>query len=269
MSVAGKLEIKSVSKHYDVDQNRLQVLSGLSFDVHSGHFLSIVGASGCGKSTLLRLISGLDDDYEGDILLSGEHIYGPSLKRGIVFQDHRLLPWLTLEQNIGLSLENTGWSARAKKEAIRAQIELVGLSGFEKAYTHQLSGGMAQRAAIARALANKPEILLLDEPLGALDAITRIRLQEEMLRIWRVEGTTMILVTHDVDEAIFLSNEIVVMSSNPGRITKRFLVNLATPRDRASAEFIELKRQVLVELHLYRQQSKDAQENGIDMASLI
>jgi sulfonate transport system ATP-binding protein len=269
MSVAGKLEIKSVSKHYIVGQDRLQVLSGLSFDVNSGHFLSIVGASGCGKSTLLRLISGLDDDYEGEILLSGEPISGPSLKRGIVFQDHRLLPWLTLEQNIGLSLENTGWSAKAKKDAIREQIDLVGLAGFETAYTHQLSGGMAQRAAIARALANKPEILLLDEPLGALDAITRIRLQEELLRIWRVEGTTMILVTHDVDEAIFLSNEIVVMSSNPGRIIKRFVVDSSSSRDRASPEFIELKRQVLVELHLYRQQPKDTRESGLDMASLI
>jgi sulfonate transport system ATP-binding protein len=269
MSATGTLEIKSVSKSYTVGQSPLQVLSGVSFDAKSGHFLSIVGASGCGKSTLLRLISGLDDDYEGDILLDGEHISGPSLARGIVFQDHRLLPWLTLEQNIGLSLENTGWSSKDKKETIRKQIELVGLSGFEKAYTHQLSGGMAQRAAIARALANKPEILLLDEPLGALDAITRIRLQEELLRIWRVEGTTMILVTHDVDEAIFLSNEIVVMGSNPGRVTKRFIVNLPSPRDRASAEFIELKRQVLVELHLYRQQPKDAQENELDMALLI
>jgi sulfonate transport system ATP-binding protein len=269
MSATGTLEIKSVNKSYTVDQNILHVLDDVSFEVKAGHFLSIVGASGCGKSTLLRLISGLDDDYAGDILLNGERISGPSLARGIVFQDHRLLPWLTLEQNIGLSLENAGWSSKDKQEAVRKQIALVGLSGFEKAYTHQLSGGMAQRAAIARALVNKPEILLLDEPLGALDAITRIRLQEELLRIWRVEGTTMILVTHDVDEAIFLSNEIMVMSSNPGRITKRFIVNFPAPRDRASAEFIELKRQVLVELHLYRQQPKDAQENDVDMALYI
>jgi sulfonate transport system ATP-binding protein len=269
MSASGKLEIRAVRKHYAVDRNRLQILSGVSLDVGPGHFLSIVGPSGCGKSTLLRLVVGLDVDYGGDILLNGKRISGPSLARGIVFQDHRLLPWLTLEQNIGLSLENTGWGSQAKADAIREQIALVGLSGFEKAYPHQLSGGMAQRAAIARALVNKPDILLLDEPLGALDAITRIRLQEELLRIWRVEGTTMILVTHDVDEAIFLSNEIVVMSSNPGRISKRFIVYSPLPRDRASDEFTELKRLILAELHLYRQKSEDAPETGIDMAAFI
>ncbi|MDR2745292.1 MAG: ABC transporter ATP-binding protein [Desulfovibrio sp.] len=269
MGTAGKLEIRSVRKHYTVDGNRLQILSGVTFDVGSGHFLSIVGPSGCGKSTLLRLIVGLDSEYDGDILLNGERIGRPSRERGIVFQDHRLLPWLTLEQNIGLSLENTGWSAQAKKEAVRGQTTLVGLSGFENAYPHQLSGGMAQRAAIARALINKPGILLLDEPLGALDAITRIRLQEELLRIWRVEGTTMILVTHDVDEAIFLSNEIVVMSSHPGRISRRFIVSLPSPRDRAGNEFIELKRLILAELHLYRQKAQNETENWMNMASLI
>ncbi|MDR3175493.1 MAG: ABC transporter ATP-binding protein [Desulfovibrio sp.] len=268
MGASGKLELRSVHKQYAVGRNMLQVLSGVSLDVGPGHFLSIVGPSGCGKSTLLRLVVGLDVDYGGDILLDGNRIAGPSLARGIVFQDHRLLPWLTLEQNIGLSLENSDWSARAKADAIREQITLVRLSGFEKVYPHQLSGGMAQRAAIARALINKPDILLLDEPLGALDAITRIRLQEELLRIWSVEGTTMILVTHDVDEAIFLSNEIVVMSSNPGSISKRFTVALSSPRDRASSGFIELKRQILAELHLY-QQKTEAVEDCVDMAALI
>jgi len=263
VSVAGTLEIKSVSKSYPVGRNRwLDVLSEVSFDVRSGHFLSLVGPSGCGKSTLLRLIVGLDTDYEGDIFLHGERIAGPSLARGVVFQSHRLLPWLTIGQNIALSLENTDWSTEAKKETIRELIALVGIAGFEKAYPHQLSGGMAQRAAIARALANKPEILLLDEPLSSLDAITRMRLQDELLRIWRTEGSSIILVTHDVDEAIYLSNEIVVMSAD-GRIAKRFAISSPLPRDRASNEFIELKRLVLTELHLYQQRNDTAHDMGM------
>jgi sulfonate transport system ATP-binding protein len=260
--MAGTLEIKAVSKSYAVGGNRLNVLSEVSFDVRSGHFLSIVGPSGCGKSTLLRLIVGLDTNYEGGIFLHGERIAGPSLARGIVFQSHRLPPWLTIEQNIALSLENTGWSPEARQEAIRELIALVGIAGFEKVYPHQLSGGMAQRAAIARALANKPEILLLDEPFSSLDAITRMRLQEELLRIWRTEGRTIILVTHDVDEAIFLSNEIIVMSAD-GRIVKRFTISSPLPRDRASYEFIELKRLVLTELHLYQQRNDVAQDIGM------
>ncbi|MFA7608054.1 MAG: ABC transporter ATP-binding protein [Rhodocyclaceae bacterium] len=246
MAEPGRLEVKAVSKSYNVPgRPRLNVLSSASFDVEPGAFVSLVGPSGCGKSTLLRLIVGLDKDYQGEILLHGERIAGTSLSRGIVFQDHRLLPWLTLEQNIGLALENSGWSTEKKNKAIREHIELVGLQGFEKAYPHELSGGMAQRGAIARGLVGQPEILLLDEPLGALDAITRVRLQEELQRIWRVEGVTMILVTHDVDEAIFLSDTVVVMNANPGRIVKQVKIDLPTPRDRVSPEFAALKREVL------------------------
>lgn len=245
MASPGSLEIKNVSKSYAVDRQKLSVLEHVSLDVAPGAFVSIVGPSGCGKSTLLRLVVGLDDAYEGDILVHGARIAGTSLTRGIVFQDHRLLPWLTLSENIGLSLENSGWSAQEKARTVREHIALVGLNGFETAYPHQLSGGMAQRAAIARGLASRPEILLLDEPLGALDALTRLRLQEELLRIWRVEKVTMILVTHDVDEAIYLSDRIVVMNSNPGRIVKQLDVELDAPRDRASLPFVELKRQIL------------------------
>jgi sulfonate transport system ATP-binding protein len=252
MAEPGRLQINNVSKTYEVaGRRRLEVLSHANFTVEPGAFVTIVGPSGCGKSTLLRLIIGLDDDYQGDILLNGKRISGTSLSRGIVFQDHRLLPWLTLEQNIGLSLQNSGWSAKEKAETIRKHVHLVGLNGFEQAYPHQLSGGMAQRAAIARGLVNKPEILLLDEPLGALDALTRVRLQEELQRIWRVEGTTMILVTHDVDEAIFLSNKIIVMNNNPGRIVSEIAVDLPVQRDRASLEFVELKRRILADMGEY------------------
>ncbi|MGQ4273880.1 ABC transporter ATP-binding protein [Terrihabitans sp. B22-R8] len=251
MAELGRLDIRRVSKSYPRDERILKVLSDVDLDVAPGEFISIVGPSGCGKSTLLRLIVGLDENYQGDILLDGARISGTSLLRGIVFQDHRLLPWLTLEQNVALGLENTKLSADARARAVREHIALVGLHGFERAYPHALSGGMAQRAAIARGLVNQPEILLLDEPLGALDALTRLRLQEELLRIWRAEKVTMILVTHDVDEAIYLSNRVVVMNANPGRIVADIAVDIPTPRDRASHEFVDLKRRILEQMGEY------------------
>jgi sulfonate transport system ATP-binding protein len=247
----GSLAINDVTKYYDVDGHPLKVLEDINIDVLPGEFVSIVGPSGCGKSTILRLVVGLDPEYFGAISLDGVPVRGTSLNRGIVFQDHRLLPWLTLEENIGLSLENSGWSQTEKKKTIREHIDLVGLRGFEKVYPYQLSGGMAQRAAIARGLVNRPEVLLLDEPLGALDALTRLRLQEELLRIWRVEKTTMILVTHDVDEAIYLSDRILVMNANPGRIVQEITVGLAVPRDRGSHEFAAIKRQILGHMREY------------------
>ncbi|MFG1433153.1 ABC transporter ATP-binding protein [Xanthobacter sp. V2C-8] len=246
MSTPGHLKIRDVSKTFAARGRPLvKVLSHVSFDVAPGSFVSIVGPSGCGKSTLLRAIIGLDDDYQGEILLNEARIRGTSLSRGIVFQDHRLLPWLTLEQNIGLSLENSGWGPKEKAETVREHIALVGLTGFEKAYPHELSGGMAQRAAIARGLVVRPEILLLDEPLGALDALTRVHLQEELQRIWEQEGTTMILVTHDVDEAIFLSDRVLVMAAKPGRVVEDLAIDLPRPRDRADVAFVALKRRIL------------------------
>ena len=246
MATPGHLEFRNVSKTYALPGRPLvNVLSHVSFDVAPGAFVTIVGPSGCGKSTLLRLVVGLDEDYRGDILLNGRRITGTSLTRGIVFQDHRLLPWLTLEQNIGLSLENSGWSQKEKAEAVAEHIALVGLEGFQKAYPHELSGGMAQRGAIARGLASRPEILLLDEPLGALDALTRVHLQAEIQRIWETEGTTMILVTHDVEEAVYLSHRVVVMSANPGRVVEDLTIDLPFPRDRADAGFLALKRRIL------------------------
>ncbi|MDH2328990.1 ABC transporter ATP-binding protein [Cereibacter sp. SYSU M97828] len=245
MSNRGTLDIRNVAKTYEVEGRQVNALSGVNLHVAPGEFISIVGPSGCGKSTLLRLIIGLDTGYQGDILLDGHRITGTSLDRGIVFQDHRLLPWLTLEQNVALALENSRLSGAERKSTVTDHIELVGLSGFESAWPHQLSGGMAQRAAIARGLVGRPGILLLDEPLGALDALTRLRLQEELVRIWKAEGVTMILVTHDVDEAIYLSDRVVVMNSTPGRIVDEIAVDLPRPRDRAGAEFSAIKRRVL------------------------
>ncbi|TKT76308.1 ABC transporter ATP-binding protein [Aquamicrobium sp. LC103] len=251
MNQRGSLDIRNVGKHYEVDGQRLDVLDDVDLKVEPGSFISLVGPSGCGKSTLLRLIVGLDDEYSGEILLDGRRVSGTSLDRGIVFQDHRLLPWLTLEENIGLALLNAELPEDEKRRTVAEHIALVGLKGFETAYPHQLSGGMAQRAAIARGLVGRPEILLLDEPLGALDALTRVRLQEEILRIWRAEKVTMILVTHDVDEAIYLSDRVVVMNTGPGRIVRELDVDLPQPRDRATHAFVDLKRQVLEHMGEY------------------
>jgi ABC-type nitrate/sulfonate/bicarbonate transport system ATPase subunit len=246
-----------------VNEQPMPVLSGLSLTIAPGEFLSIVGASGCGKSTLLRLILGLDVDYSGQIQIDGEPVRGPSLERGIVFQDHRLFPWLTVEQNVGLGLENSGWSDVRKRETIAEHIELVGLVGFERAYPHQLSGGMAQRAAIARALVNRPSILLLDEPFGALDALTRSKLQEELQRIWQAERITSILVTHDVDEAVYLGDRVVVMEPRPGRIRRVFDVPVHHPRDRADPVLKGLSDEVRAQLL----EQRDRRESALDAAS--
>jgi sulfonate transport system ATP-binding protein len=239
------LTIRDVSKSYVVDERPLSVLCNIALDVRPGEFVSIVGASGCGKSTLLRLVVGLDADYEGEILLNGRRIEGTGRERGIVFQEHRLFPWLTVEDNIALGLDGSDEPQRVLSERVRENIALVGLTGFEKAYPHQLSGGMAQRAAIARSLATQPAILLLDEPLGALDSITRAYLQKELLRIWQQERVTIIMVTHDVDEAIYLSDRVVVMEPRPGRIRSIVPVELDHPRRRASVEFAGVKDGIL------------------------
>ena len=211
MAHAGTLHIGNLSKRYEVQGEPLPVLDDITLTVDPGEFVSIVGSSGCGKSTLLRLIVGLEDDYQGEVLLDGQRVVGTSLDRGIVFQEHRLFPWLTVEQNIALGLLNATFTDNEKRTSVREHIALVGLEGFETAYPHQLSGGMSQRVAIARALVNRPEVLLLDEPFGALDALTRAHLQQELHRIWQAEGITMILVTHDVEEAIYLGDKVVVM----------------------------------------------------------
>jgi len=247
MAHAGTLAIKNLSKHYRVNDKPLPVLDGISLSIKPGEFISIVGASGCGKSTLLRLIIGLEGDYKGEIRLDGQHIVGTSLDRGIVFQEHRLFPWLTVEQNIAVGVLNAPGSEAAKKKSVQEHIALVGLKGFETAYPHQLSGGMSQRVAIARALVNRPEVLLLDEPFGALDAMTRGHLQQELERIWRTEGITAILVTHDVEEAVYLGDRVVVMQPRPGRIRRVVDVPLARPRDRGDAAFAAIKDDVMSE----------------------
>ena len=249
------LTLENISKRFASrpgSTTQLQVLDNIQLDIAPGEFISIVGASGCGKSTLLRLILGLDEEYDGRILINGQPIAGTGLERGIVFQDHRLFPWLNVEQNVAVGLKNSPLSSAEKRDTVREHIELVGLQDFIDAYPHQISGGMAQRVAIARGLVNRPSVLLLDEPLGALDALTRARLQGELQNIWAKEKITMILVTHDVDEAVFLGDRVVVMQPNPGRIRRILDVGLPRPRNRSDSRFIALRDDVLsdfAELH--------------------
>jgi len=239
------LRLHAVSKNFELPQGRLEVLDEFSLDVAPGEFVCIVGGSGCGKSTLLRLIAGLDTDHTGSIIYQGRPIDRPDLERGIIFQEHRLFPWLTVEQNIQLAFSATSVPRREQRERVREQIHRVGLDGFETAWPHQISGGMAQRAAIARALVNRPKLLLLDEPLGALDALTRLKLQQELQRLWLDVGITMVMVTHDIEEAVFLADRIVVMTSRPGRIRRIVPVPLPHPRERTEVQFNTIKHDVL------------------------
>jgi sulfonate transport system ATP-binding protein len=247
-TVSEGIRIRGVSKRYgqqNDSDSTLLVLDDISLDIAPGEFISVLGASGCGKSTLLRLIAGLDTDYRGEISVDGERVRDTSLERGIVFQDHRLFPWLTASQNILAALRNSPLSTQQKREAVAEHVALVGLEGFEHAYPHQLSGGMAQRVGIARGLVNRPRVLLLDEPFGALDALTRSRLQNELQRIWQRERITMMLVTHDVDEAIYLGDRVVTMAPRPGRVKRIAQVDLPRPRERSDPRFVQLRERVL------------------------
>jgi len=244
-TAASNLVIEGLNKSYKVNNAEVIALQGIDLAIGAGEFVSIVGSSGCGKSTLLRIISGLENSYVGEVRIGGSRISGPGLDRGMVFQEHRLIPWLTVEQNVAFGLNSLENGQR--DTIVREHLELVGLAGFAKALPHQLSGGMSQRVAIARALVNNPQLLLLDEPFGALDAMTRIQMQQEILRIWEVERTTMVLVTHDIDEAIYLGDRVVIMSSRPGTVKKIIPVHLPRPRDRSSYEFVQTRKEIYAE----------------------
>ncbi len=234
--------VDGLSKSYRQEGRRVPALAGLSLAIAAGEFVAVVGTSGCGKSTLLRILAGLETDYEGRVAVDGVAVAGPGLDRGVVFQEHRLFPWLTVEENVGFGL--AAHEPRERRRAVDEHLELVGLRGFERAFPHQLSGGMSQRVAIARALVNRPRVLLMDEPFGALDAFTRMGLQDELLRVWAAERTTVVLVTHDIDEAVFLADRVVVLSSRPGAIRAVVDVPLARPRDRVSPDFSRLRTSV-------------------------
>jgi sulfonate transport system ATP-binding protein len=229
--------LRGVGKTFEVGGRPHEAIRGFSLDIAEGEFVAIVGASGCGKSTLLRLLAGLDTDYAGEIRVDGRRIDGIGAERGIVFQEPRLFPWLSVARNVGLGLAAQGLPRDEAARRVAEAIRLVGLHGFEAALPHQLSGGMAQRVAIARGLVASPRILMLDEPFGALDALTRQQLQRELLAIRARERITTLLVTHDVDEAVFLADRIVVMQPGPGRIAEIVEVALPRPRERLSYDF--------------------------------
>jgi ABC-type nitrate/sulfonate/bicarbonate transport system ATPase subunit len=243
------VDIKDVSHHFDLSGTSLPVLDSVDLKVEPGEFVALLGPSGCGKSTLLRLIAGLEAPASGAILADGKAITRPDPSRILVFQDPTLFPWLTVWKNVASSLEARGVLQRQRHRVGQA-LALVDLDGFADAYPHQLSGGMAQRASLARALVNDPALLLLDEPLGKLDSLTRLTLQDELVSLWQRTGFTALLVTHDVEEALLLASRIVVFSDRPARIKAEFTVDKPYPRHRDDSDLIHLRREILTALGL-------------------
>ena len=247
-----QLSIQGVSRTFTSEKGKsTQALLPVDFDVKENDFVTILGPSGCGKSTMLRIAAGLDYPTSGRVLLDGRPVEGPGADRGMVFQSYTLFPWLTIEQNIRFGLCEKGMPESAQKERAAYFIAKVGLRGFEQHFPKQLSGGMQQRTAIARALANDPKILLMDEPFGALDNQTRVLMQELLLGIWESERKTVLFVTHDIDEAIFMANRVAVFSARPGRIKTELAVNLPHPRHytiKTSPEFMDLKARLTEEI---------------------
>ena len=252
MSALNQLSIRGVSRTFTSARGKAtQALLPVDFEVRENDFVTILGPSGCGKSTMLRIVAGLDFPTTGQVVLDGQPVEGPGADRGMVFQSYTLFPWLTIEQNIRFGLRERGMPEAQQKERADYFIAKVGLRGFEQHFPKQLSGGMQQRTAIARALANDPKILLMDEPFGALDNQTRVLMQELLLGIWEAERKTVMFVTHDIDEAIFMANRVAVFSARPGRIKTELAVDLPHPRHyrvKTSPEFMDLKARLTEEI---------------------
>jgi len=241
----GELVIENLSKIFSKGDDKFTALENIDLTVKDGEFVTILGPSGCGKTTLLRIIAGLETYSSGTALLNGEMISGPGPKRGMVFQEYSLFPWKTVIGNVMFGPRMQGFSKEEAETKAMTYLTLVGLADFKNSYPYELSGGMKQRVAIARALANEPEIILMDEPFGALDAQTRNTLQNELLRIWQEEKRTIIFVTHSVDEAVFLSDRIVILSKRPGTIKKEIEINISRPRNRTRPEENQIRNEVL------------------------
>jgi ABC-type nitrate/sulfonate/bicarbonate transport system ATPase subunit len=247
-----KLQINGLSKSFRINGSPVGVLKNINLDIASGEFVVIVGASGSGKTTLLRILAGLETGDRGNVKLDGEVVTGVGSERAMVFQEPRLLPWLTVEGNIALGLELQKYPAEAVRQKVDEYLRLVGLESFRNAYPSQLSGGMAQRVGIARALAINPEILLLDEPLGALDAMKKMSMQRELERIWLEEQVTVVMVTHDIEEAVYLADKVVVMSPATANTPFKVVpVDLPRPRNRSAPGFIHLRESLLQEFDFY------------------
>lgn len=244
------LELDKVSKVFaKVESDEVtHALYNVNTTMQSGEFISLVGPSGCGKSTILRLVAGLITPTIGKVTVDGKEIEGPEPNRGMVFQKPTLFSWLTVEKNIGFSLEMQG-KLKGNEDKVQRMLKVIGLEQFKDDYPAQLSGGMAQRVALVRSLINEPEILLLDEPLGALDAFTRMNMQDEILNMWMETKQLALMVTHDVDEAIYMGTRVLVMDANPGRIVADIKIDETFPRDRSSARFVEYRNEILNKLH--------------------
>ena len=247
-TLANKIEVQEVSLTYDGSEEAVQALSGVSLSVSEGSFTCIVGPSGCGKTTLLRTIAGLESPDAGRILVNSEPITEPGLDRGMVFQEYALFPWRTVRGNIRFGLERPDCGCADCESRVDELVDLVGLDGFEDHYPKALSGGMKQRVGIARAIAPDPEILLMDEPFGSVDARTRDRLHAELLDIWAATDQTIVFVTHDIDEAVRLADKIVVMEADPGRVQSTRTVSLPRPRNRTDTAFVEVVADIRAEL---------------------
>ena len=244
------LKLEDVSKSFaKIETDEVtHALTSVTTTMESGEFISMVGPSGCGKSTMLRLVAGLIKPTTGKLTVNGEEIGEPGPDRGMMFQKATLFPWLTVYDNIAFSLRMQG-KLKGNEDKVEKMIEIIGLQNFRQDYPGQLSGGMAQRVALVRSLINEPEILLLDEPLGALDAFTRMNMQDEILKIWQEKQQLALMVTHDVDEAIYMGTRVLVMDAHPGRVIADIKIDLPFPRDRSSREFVEYRYDILNKLH--------------------
>jgi len=241
-----KLEVKRLSKSFVDEQGRITAaLQDITLGVREGEFLCIVGPSGCGKTTLLRMIAGLETPSSGEVYLNSMPVTGPGSERGMIFQEFALFPWRSVLKNVKFGLEVKGVPREERIERAKRCLEIVGLEGFENHYPHRLSGGMKQRVGIARALANEPEVLLCDEPFGALDAQSRNAMQRELLRIWEETGKTILFVTHSVDEAVFLGDRVVVLSSRPGSLMEQFEIDIPRPRERTAREINAVRGRII------------------------
>ncbi|MCU0794483.1 MAG: ABC transporter ATP-binding protein [Akkermansiaceae bacterium] len=254
------LEVKGLTKHFDTPRGRVTALNDVSFTVHKRELMCVIGPSGCGKSTLVRILAGLETASSGDVLVAGSPVSGPGPDRGMVFQGYTLFPWLSVKENVMFGPKMAGKSSYSAETEAREWISLVGLSRFENAYPHQLSGGMKQRVAIARALANQPRVLFMDEPFGALDAQTRCNMQSYLLEIWKNVDITIVFITHDLDEAVYLSDRILVLDANPGRVHE--IVEVPVPRPRSESQlfdpsFMATRKHIDEIMHPPGQEQKD------------
>jgi NitT/TauT family transport system ATP-binding protein len=266
------LEVDGLGKIFDSPQGPVTALKNINFKTHRREFVCVIGPSGCGKSTLIRILAGLEEQSSGEVLLDGKSVRGPGPDRGMVFQGYTLFPWLTVKKNVMFGLERSGKDRNSAEEEARSWIDLVGLSKFENSYPHQLSGGMKQRVAIARALANQPRILLMDEPFGALDAQTRARMQSYLLDIWKNIDVTILFITHDLDEAVYLADRILVLKAHPGEVEE--LIEVPVPHPRSvdqllSPEFLATKARLEELIHPPEEETLGLSEEHLNMVRMV